>query len=137
MVYWSYVKELLEVKWIMVRSVGVYVSEGTLREAADESRLQGASKSEIVRFALLRTVMSAREARTTIFGEPTDLHETAGRVDGRIPDHELEMVQNKYPHLSISEIGRYGFGLASNELPDIALEGAKVKRGPKPKAQVA
>jgi hypothetical protein len=121
----------------LVRSVGVYVSEGTLREVAEESRLQGASKSEILRFAVLRTIMSAREARSTVFGEPSDLHETSGRVDGKMPDHELEAVQRKYPQLSLSEIARYGLGLCSNELPETALEAAKVKRGPKTKEHAA
>ena len=117
----------------MVKSIGAYVSEGTLRDAATESNLQGASKSQILRFALLRTVMSAREARNTIFGEPDDLHETAGRVDAKIPDHELALVKNKYPNIPISDLARYGFALATGEPHDRAWENSTVKRGPKPR----
>jgi hypothetical protein len=113
----------------MVKSIGAYVSDGTLREAAIESNLQGASKSQILRFALLRTVMSAREARNTIFGEPNDLQETAGRVDAKIPDHELELVKRAYPDVALSDLARYGFGLASGEPDTRAWENASVPRG--------
>jgi hypothetical protein len=121
----------------MVKSIGAYVSEGTLREAAIESNLQGASKSQILRFALLRTVMSAREARNTIFGEPEDLHETAGRVDAKIPDHELALVQNKYPDIPISDLARFGFALSAGEPHERAWETASVKRGRKPRKEMA
>ena len=118
----------------MVESVGVVVSEGTLREAASESRLEGASKSQILRFALLRTVMSAKEARNTIFGDPNDLQETNGRVDAKIPNHEMKLVRGKYPDEPISDLARYGFALCSTGEPDDrARESATVKRGPKPR----
>jgi hypothetical protein len=113
----------------MVKPVGVYISEGTLRDAATESNLQGASKSELLRFALLRTVMSAKEARDTVFGITEDYQETNGRVDAKIPDHELELVVSKYPDVPISDLARYGFALAAGELNERAWTAAKKDRG--------
>ena len=117
----------------MVRSVGVYVTEGMLKEAAIESRLSEASKSQILRFSILRTIMSSREARETIFGSPEQITETNGRIDAKIPDHEIKMIEESFPGIDISVIARAGLALASGEPHERAWETAKRVRGRKPR----
>lgn len=117
----------------MVRSVNVLVSEGTLRESALESRLTEATKSQILRFALLRTIMSAREARETVFGTAEQITETDGHVSAKIPEHEIKMITEHFPDLELSEIARAGFALATGEPHERAWKNAKLSRGPKPR----
>jgi hypothetical protein len=117
----------------MVRSVVVNLTEGQLREAAIESRLTEASKSQILRFAILRTIMSAREARETVFGNPEEITETNGQVSAKIPDHEIAMIERHFPDVEISTIARAGLLLSAGEPHSRAWEDAKRTRGPKPK----
>lgn len=119
---------------MMVRSVVVNVPPGTLRDAAYESHLTEASQSQLLRFAILRTIMSAREARETIFGSPEDITETNGQIAAKIPDHELAMVEEQFPGVEISTIARAGFALSSGEPHDRAWRNAKRVRGRKPRA---
>jgi hypothetical protein len=111
----------------MPSTLGVYLPDGILRQAAYESRLDGASKSEVVRFAWLRLFMSAQDAREIVFG--VDLSETDGRVNSFIPKHELAMGRKLYPDMTVSEIARFALALIAGETPDKAREFATVKRG--------
>lgn len=116
----------------MATTVGAYIPEGTLRDAASEARLDGASKSQVVRYALLRQIMSARQARLAVFGSPDDLTETSGRVDSYVPAHELERIKAKMMELDFSEIStfvRYALALIAGETSEDAREFATVKRG--------
>lgn len=121
----------------MLRSVGVYVNEGVLKTAAIESRLTEASKSQILRYSLLRTLMSSAEAKAIVFGSPDDLTETNGRIDTKIPDSELAMIEERFPGVEISEVARAGLALASGEHHERAWEQAKWKRGRKPRSKNA
>lgn len=114
-------------------STGAYVPDGIIREVVRESNLQGASKSQVLRFALLRLIMSSKEARLTIFGNPDEITETNGRIDAKIPVHEVEMIRNAYPDISLSELARYGLEISRGEAAHEALRLAtSVKRGRKP-----
>lgn len=117
--------------------LNVSLPENTLRRAAYESRLDGASKSEVVRYAWLRLFMSASEARATVFG--IDLTETNGRVGAYIPQHELNLGREKFPDLNISEIARYALAKAAGETDEGAREFAlSMKRGrPRKESQPA
>ena len=90
-------------------SVGVIVPDGILSDAARESQLQGANKSQVLRFALLRLIMPAKEARATVFSDPAEMMETKGRVDAKIPDHELERVVRGHRDRARYDTWRGGF----------------------------
>ncbi|WP_413799124.1 hypothetical protein [Streptomyces iranensis] len=109
--------------------MGAYVSEGALSRAAYESRLDGASKSQIVRFSLLRLIMPADEARTAVFGELSDLKETRGRVDASLPVHEMNLIRRHYPGIPVSDLVRLGLAVASGVPEEQARVIARVKRG--------
>jgi hypothetical protein len=79
--------------------------------------------------------MSAKDARAAVFGTPEEITETKGRVDAKIPDHEIAMIEARFPGIDISEVARAGFALASGALHDDAWESAKRTRGPKPRGK--
>jgi len=114
----------------MASPLNVTLPENTLRRAAYESRLDGASKSEVVRYAWLRLFMSASEARATVFG--TDLSETNGRVGAYIPQHELNLGREKYPDMNISQIARFALALAAGETPEQAKAFAEATKPGRP-----
>lgn len=101
----------------MMVSVGAYVPEGILSRAAYESRLEGASKSQLVRIALLRLVMPAAEARETVYGSVSNLAEINGRVNAQIPEHEMQLIRERYPDVPFSDLARLALALAAG-MPD-------------------
>ena len=116
----------------MPSTVGAYIPDGTLRDAAREGQLHGASKSQVVRFALLRQIMSARQARLAVFGSLDDMTETSGRVDSFVPTHELEQIKAKMAEMDFTDLStfvRYALAFIAGETPEDARKFATVKRG--------
>jgi len=117
----------------MSSPVGVYLPEGTLRRAAFESRLDGASKSEVVRYAWLRLFMSASQARATVFG--VDLTETNGRVNSYIPEHELAAGRDRFPDMTVSQIARFALAKAAGETDEDARAFALAMKPGRPRKE--
>jgi hypothetical protein len=86
--------------------------------------------------------MSAKEARATVFGNIDDLHETNGRVDAKMPEHELRLIRERFPDIPMSDLARLGLNVAAQTIPAgmteaEALKTVTRKRGPKPKELIS
>jgi len=115
----------------MTGPLNVSLPDGTLLRAAYESRLDGASKSQVVRYAWLRLFMSASQARKTVLG--VDLTETNGRVGAYIPQHELSLGRQKHPDMTVSQIARFALAKAAGETDDDARSFALAMKPGRPR----
>jgi hypothetical protein len=112
--------------------IGVHVSEGALAEAARETGLLGATKSQVLRYSALSLLYGPKTARAIAIGNDQDLSSVTGQVIFRLDDAHLAQLRQRYPGMSVSEIIRYGLAQASGTMTaDAAVTYAHMKRGRK------
>ena len=112
--------------------IGVHVSEGTLAEAARETGLLGATKSQVLRYSALSLLYGAETARAIAIGNDQDLSSITGQVIFRLDDAHLAQLRQLYPDMSVSEIIRFGLARASGTMTaDTAVTYVHMKRGRK------